>query len=128
MQGRYGNDELNRFLLKILLVAFVLSLVLGRVQIGIFSIGNLCYWIGLFCLIYSYFRMFSRNSYKRSQENNLFLQKKRSIKGFWQGKANIMQQRKTHHIYTCPGCKQKIRVPKGKGKIEFVAQNVVRHL
>ena len=26
MQGRYGNDDLNRFLMKIILAAFVLSL------------------------------------------------------------------------------------------------------
>ena len=26
MQGRYGNDDLNRFLMKIILAAFVLSI------------------------------------------------------------------------------------------------------
>ena len=34
MQGRYGNDDLNRFLMKIILAAFVLSLFTGRIVFG----------------------------------------------------------------------------------------------
>ena len=35
MQGRYGNDDLNRFLMKIILAAFVLSLFTGRIVFGL---------------------------------------------------------------------------------------------
>lgn len=118
MLGRYGNDDLNRCLMKIVVAAIVLSLFTGRIHIGMISLATIFYWIGLFGLIYTYFRMFSRNIYKRSEENRKFLQKTANVRGFWQSKKRMMEQRKVYHIYTCPGCKQKIRIPKGKGKIE----------
>lgn len=102
MRGRYGYDDLNRLLIKIGMAGFVLSIFTGRIVIGeVVSLGRIFYWIGLLVLVYCYFRIFSKNIYKRTQENNRFL------------------QRKTHHIYRCPGCKQKIRIPRGKGKIEI---------
>lgn len=118
MLGRYGNDDLNRCLMKIVVAAIILSLFTGRIHIGIISLGTIFYWLGLLGLVYSYFRMFSRNIYKRSEENRKYLQKTAHMRGFWQSKKRMMEQRKVYHIYTCPGCKQKIRIPKGKGKIE----------
>lgn len=86
MLGRYGNDDLNRCLMKIVVAAIVLSLFTGRIHIGIISLGTIFYWIGLLGLIYSYFRMFSRNIYKRSEENRKFLQKTANIRGSWSSK------------------------------------------
>ena len=46
MQGRYGNDDLNRFLMKIILAAFVLSLFTGRIVFGgVVSLSRIFYWI-----------------------------------------------------------------------------------
>lgn len=109
MMGRYGNDQLNRFLMILAMVFFVLSL---------FRIPFV-YLIGLICLIYAYFRMLSRNTYKRSMENNRYLQKSYKIRQWFATLKRDMQTRKTHHIYRCPSCRQKIRIPRGKGRIEI---------
>ena len=119
MQGRYGNDDLNRFLMKIILAAFVLSLFTGRIVFGgVVSLSRIFYWIALALLIYCYIRMFSRNIYKRSEENRWFLNKTSNMRGFWSNRKYNAQQMKNYHIHKCPGCGQKIRIPRGKGKIE----------
>ena len=119
MQGRYGNDDLNRFLMKIIIAAFVLSLFTGRIVFGgVVSLSRIFYWIALALLVYCYIRMFSRNIYKRSEENRWFLNKTSNMRGFWSNRKYKAQQMKNYHIYKCPGCGQKIRIPRGKGKIE----------
>ena len=109
MQGRYGNDQLNRFLMILVLVCFVLSL---------FGLRPF-YLLGILCLVLSYFRMLSRNIYKRRGENAVYLRYEYKVKQFFATWKRDMAQRKTHHIYRCPSCKQKIRIPRGKGKIEI---------
>lgn len=112
MQGRYGVDQLSKFLLILGLVVVVISALFdSRVSLILYILG----WV---LVIYCYFRVFSRNIPKRYAENQAFLSKTYKIRTFFQKQKNIWQQRKTHHIYTCPSCKQKIRIPKGKGKIE----------
>jgi len=109
MQGRYGNDQFNRFLMVVALILVVLSMF------GVpFS-----YLFGLICMVYAYFRMFSRNIYKRRAENSGYLKYEYKVKQKLAAFKRDMTQRKTHHIYRCPSCKQKIRIPRGRGRIEI---------
>ena len=110
MYGRYGVDTLGKYSLGAGLATMVLSIVFDSYTLSLLS------W---FFIILTYFRMFSRNLYKRSSENQTFLNKTYKLRTWFSKQKNMMAQRKTHHIYRCPGCKQKIRVPRGKGRIEI---------
>ena len=56
MQGRYGMDQLSRFLLILGLIAVVVSSVFVN-----YIAGLIFYILGWALLIYCYFRVFSRN-------------------------------------------------------------------
>ena len=66
MQGRYGVlDTLG----KVLLVLGLVLAFFAPVFSGDHVIGMVFYLLGWGCLIYAYFRMFSRNVRKRYDEN-----------------------------------------------------------
>lgn len=108
MMGRYGTDDLSRHLIG---VEFVLLLINN------FWKNSILPFLILVILIYVYYRMFSRDYNKRYAENMKFLSFKNKIIYQFSRQKSEMQQRKIYHIYRCPSCKQKIRVPKGKGNI-----------
>ena len=112
MQGRYGNDKFNQFLMMIALVSLVLSLF----GLSVF------YLIALLFMVYAYYRMFSKKFSARAGENQWYLQKEWKIRCFFDKQKRQLKDRKTNHIYKCPNCKQKIRVPKGRGKIEITCR------
>nr|WP_297179259.1 hypothetical protein [uncultured Agathobaculum sp.] len=110
MAGRYGGDQLNNALL-------VLSLLLILLE-------RFTHWRWmtipvLVLLVLCYFRVFSRNIQARYAENQRFLR--------WWGQIGVrlrnaglrFQDRKTHRYYKCPHCKQRLRVPRGRGKINI---------
>lgn len=114
MQGRYGIDTFSKALLVLGLIAVLISsFFAGK------TAGTIGYVLGWFIIIYCYFRMFSRNVNKRYAENQTFLAKTSKIRSYFHSQKGMWSQRKTCHIYKCPNCKQKIRVPKGKGRIEI---------
>ena len=108
MQGRYGADELSKFMTGIGMALIILSII---TRISIF---HLLFWV---CLIYSYFRMFSKNYSARYAENQKFLVLKNQFRYKLENHKKLREQKKIYHIYSCPYCKQKIRIPKGKGTI-----------
>ena len=108
MAGRYGTDQLSKLILWISLACLAVSM---------FTRLNVFYILGLVLLIYTYYRMFSRNVAKRYEENQKYLNwrygfavRKNKRKVHW-------EQRKIYRFYKCPQCRQKVRVPKGKGKV-----------
>lgn len=120
MRGRYGTDNLNRFLLVIALILVIADM---------FIRWRVLYLIAVILLIYVYCRMFSRNVNARYRENQKFLQltarfrKKSSGEGGYAGGStsgwNGKVKDKDHKILRCPGCGEKLRVPKGAGKINI---------
>ena len=109
MQGRYGVDPFTRFLMGVALACMILSF---------FTRSMVWSFIILLLLVYCYFRMFSKNIYKRTAENRIYQEKTYKIRCFFARQKNMMSQRKEYHIYKCPSCSQKIRIPRGKGRIE----------
>ena len=100
MYGRYGTDKLNTLLIGIGLALCFVSLFVWN-DIARLVITMLTYGL----LILAMYRCFSRNTYKRYRENRKYLQLLERIKD------------RDHRYFSCPKCKQTVRVPKGKGKI-----------
>lgn len=113
MYGRYGVDQLSRFMLIVVFVLCILSMFI-RTQILSLLI--------LLLIIFTYYRMFSRNIYKRAAENEKYLQFINRFKGKTGSKSyntRSAQQKKYYKYFKCPGCSQKIRIPRGHGRIEI---------
>ena len=116
MQGRYGVDDFSRFIMGVALTLIILTMVVTMFNR---NVGSILDFLGIAAIVYAYFRIFSRNIQQRYAENQKYLQMTSKLRLRFNKEKNLMKQRKTHHIYACPGCGQKIRIPRGKGKIEI---------
>lgn len=112
MQGRYGVDQLSNFLLWI---GVILALLTMFMPYRIFVIVS---WV---LIIYAYVRILSKDTSKRYAQNQKFLDKTFGIRNaFAKIKYRIKYGKQAtgqYRIYCCKKCGQKIRIPKGKGKI-----------
>ncbi len=148
MRGRYGTDNLNRFLLIAALILMIAE---------VFIKWRPLYLLAVLILIYVYCRMFSRNINARYRENQKFLQLTAKLRknrrggtyygggsygnssygsssyggssyggaygnngsGFGGNRRAKTAKDRTHRILKCPVCGEKLRVPKGAGKINI---------
>ena len=110
MQGRYGADQMGQMLSAVSMVFLIISL---------FSRNQAWFLLAVIGIVYNYFRMFSKNISKRYAENQKYLKMTAGIRRKLASWKSQLAHRKIYHIYRCPGCKQKIRVPRGRGKIEI---------
>ncbi|MHC1719724.1 MAG: hypothetical protein AB9844_03355 [Clostridiaceae bacterium] len=110
MWGRYGVDQLTTALC---ILAFILTILGRSSDIGLFTV------FGSVAIGFAVFRILSKNIPKRSSENQRFLVKWNPIYNRLRGKYYTLTGRKTHKYFKCPGCGQKLRVPKNKGNISI---------
>ena len=110
MLGRYGPDQLN-------IALIIFSLIISLVQrfVGLAFLLYLSYTL----LLLAVFRLLSRNIPRRRAENDRF------IKIWWPVRTRIsrfflrLKGLKTHRFFKCPGCKNILRVPRKKGKLQI---------
>jgi predicted RNA-binding Zn-ribbon protein involved in translation (DUF1610 family) len=104
--GRNGPDQLS-------LGLSILALALSFVPVTI------VFYISLAVFALSILRMFSKNIEQRRKENLLFLRLVNKPKMWYYNCKAASAQSKLYKIFKCPECGQKLRVPKGKGKVSI---------
>ena len=113
MQGRYGQDSLNAALC---VLALILIIIAAFVPVR---------WLSLAALLplgWATFRVYSKNLAKRREENAKWLKLTAPIRKSWRLSRTKWADRKSYRYFTCPRCRETMRVPKGKGKIEITCR------
>ncbi len=113
MAGRYGADQLSRFLSFLALALIVLNLFLR---------SGFLWLLGIVALVLVYVRMFSKNYEKRRRENERYLQLKNRLTGGVRNWLDRQKQRRDYVFFRCPSCRAMLRVPRGKGKIRVTCR------
>ena len=108
MYGRYGNDELTKFLLILGLVLMIISWFPRLAWV---------YLLAAAVLAWSLMRSFSRKLDRRRRELDRYLKIINKIVNFFKLRRNKWRDRKTHVYFKCKKCKAVLRVPRGKGSI-----------
>ena len=116
MAGRNGNDQLNVFLLVIDIILVLIGTIAGG------KAGAIIYILVLVLLVLIYFRMLSRNLYRRREENGKFMRVKYKVSAWLRVRRERWVQRKDYKFFTCPSCRTALRVPRGKGQIRIVCR------
>jgi len=106
-QGRYGIDELYKFLFVVFIVIWILNS---------FIKNSILYYLGLIICVFAIYRMFSRKVENRQKENMKYIEIKTKVIGKIKLQKKKWDDRNTHIYRKCPNCRAEIRLPKKKGK------------
>ena len=99
MRGRYGVDQLS---FAILVLYFIVTMI------GMIMQNSMITYLSTILIIWCWFRILSRKTYKRSAENTLYLQKTYPI--------NVLVVNRNYGY-------QKVRA-----KLQLLVQNVIQNL
>lgn len=109
MMGRYGPDQLTYALL---IAYMVLYLAAQIARLGILAL------IALLPLAFGIFRVLSRNTNARYRENQAFLRVWTPVSAWFRRLKYNFHDRQANRIFKCPNCSNRLRVPRGRGKVQ----------
>ena len=99
MYGRYGSDRFNRFLMVLYLIFWVLSVVFRGWT------GLIFYALTTVTMVWTLFRMLSRNISRRQAENRWYLHQVTRLKDI-----------RRYRYRRCPACRGMLRLPIKRGR------------
>lgn len=114
MIGRYGQDNLGKFILSLSLIVLLINLFVRTAALSA---------VALVLIAYAYYRIFSRDIRSRYGENKKFLDSLEPLKRKFSSSKNKYDNRKVYRYIRCPKCNFEMRVPKGKGKIRVTCKS-----
>jgi len=111
LKSMYGNDQLN-------IALFCLYLLLSLAQLFFKGIASDVIISTLQCLllVYAFFRMFSKNIYKRKSENDKFMMLFNKLINRAKQLYNSVRYRNRVLYRTCPKCRARLRMTRKRGK------------
>lgn len=116
MSGRRGVDEFTRFLMAAGFVFAILSMLLKIFPFGfVVIIRMVLSALNYFCYAYGFYRIFSRNLYRRELENVKYIAVRNKLMPYFED--NIKSFHDSDYVYKkCPKCSAKLRLKRIKGK------------
>ena len=108
LRGRQGPDDL---------AVFCTNLAIVVVLVNVFARFNWLGWFALVLVAYSMFRIQSKNLGARSRENAAFLKALGPARPWVQNPRAAWSELRFYKHVKCASCHQKVRVPRGKGKL-----------
>ena len=114
MSGRYGADQLSMAMVITALVVSILGTFTGARAVVVLSDA---------LLIVAFFRMLSKDRYRRAHENEVYLSKTEGARRGFTEWLNRVKNGKKYRYFTCPKCKQRLRVPRGVGNVTITCKS-----
>ena len=107
-RGRNGSDELATCALLVALILVVVNFFIQSIIISVVS---------TLLMLYSCWRITSKNLEARENETAVFCEFLGPMRSWLRNPAQAAAEKKAYKHLKCPECGQRVRVPRGKGKI-----------
>lgn len=124
MEGRYGVDGFARFTMGVALVCIVASVFFRNGS----TTGAILNTVGLAAIIYTYFRMLSRNIQKRYAENQKYLSMTAKIRQWFRKRKKYDgTEKNTSYLYLSQ-LRTENQDPQEKEKLRSTVRSVIQNL